>query len=122
MLEALKCLCNIIFHSPYAKALSSKNNSLEGVLMLLRTYKDPELPYEIKFYNVKVLFLITAFHEKVAPDLNRELLVCLTDILDLILKEVEREEHDDKGEATSSVIKITLYVSTLLILKFMSYL
>jgi hypothetical protein len=90
--------------------------------MRLRTYKNPELPHEIKFFNVKILFLITALREEVTPQLRSELLMYLTDALDLILKEVEGEEHGDKGGATSSDIKITLSVSTLLMLKFVLFL
>lgn len=122
MSEAMKCLCNIIFNSSCAQVLSSKNNSIEGVVMRLRTYKNPELPHEIKFFNVKILFLITALREEVTPQLRSELLMYLTDALDLILKEVEGEEHGDKGGATSSDIKITLSVSTLLMLKFVLFL
>ncbi|KAG8230759.1 hypothetical protein J437_LFUL009819 [Ladona fulva] len=60
MLEAQKCLCNLIFNSTSARTICSKNHSVEGVVMRLRTYRDPELPHEIKFFDMKMLFLITA--------------------------------------------------------------
>jgi hypothetical protein len=121
MSEAMKCLCNIIFNSSHAQVLSSKSNSVEGVVMRLQTYKDPELPYEVKFFSVKILFLITALCEEVKPQLKSELLMYLTDTLDLILKEVGGEEHGEKGGTTSSDMKITLSVSVLLTFIFMSY-
>jgi hypothetical protein len=122
MLEAMKCLCNIIFQSPRAQVLSCKNNSLEGVVMRLQTYKDPELPYEIKFFNMRILFLITALLKDITPQLKSKLPIYLTDTLDLILKEAGGEAYGDERGATSSDIKITLSVSTLLMFKFASYL
>lgn len=113
MSEAMKCLCNIIFNSPHAQALISKNHSLEGILKRLQTYKDPELPHDIKFFSVKMLFLITALCEGVTPELRNELLMYLIDVLDLILKEVGWIRGDEKGAASSDT-KITMSVSTLL--------
>ncbi|XP_069680311.1 synembryn-A [Periplaneta americana] len=110
MLEAQKCLCNIIFNSPCAQALSSKNHSIEGVVMRLRTYRDPELPHEIKVFDMKMLFLITALCAEVRPKLKNELhgLTYLMETLDLILKEAGGEDHGDERGATSSDIQITL--------------
>lgn len=113
MSEAMKCLCNIIFNSPRAQVLVSKNHSLEGIVKQLQTYKDPELPHDIKFFSMKMLFLITALCEGVTPELKNELLMYLIDVLDLILKEVGGMRGDEKGAASSDT-KITMSVSTLL--------
>jgi hypothetical protein len=113
MSEAMKCLCNIIFNSPRAQELISKNHSLEGIVKELQTYKDPELPHDIKFFSMKMLFLITALCEGVTPELKNELLLYLIDILDLILKEVGGMRGDDIGAASTDT-KITMPVSMLL--------
>lgn len=103
MSEAMKCLCNIIFNSSHAQVLISKNYSLEGVVKKLQTYKNPELPHDIKFFGMKMLFLITALCEGVTPELKNELLMYLIDILDLILKEVGGMRGDEKGAASSDM-------------------
>jgi hypothetical protein len=61
---------------------------------------------------MKMLFLITALCEGVTPQLKNELLVYLTDVLDLILKEVGEMRGDQNGAASSDV-KIAIPVSTL---------
>jgi hypothetical protein len=61
---------------------------------------------------MKMLFLITALCEGVTPQLKNELLVYLTDVLDLILKEVGGKRGDQNG-AASSDLKIIIPVSTL---------
>jgi hypothetical protein len=80
--------------------------------MRLRTYRDPELPHDIKFFNMKMLFLITALCGEVTSQLKSELLMHLLDTLDLILKDVGQKEHADKRGAASSDEKSTLSVST----------
>lgn len=113
MSEAMKCLCNIIFNSPRAQALISKNRSLGDIVKQLQTYKDPELPQDIKFFSMKMLFLITALCEGVTPEMKNKLLMYLKDILDLILKEVGGMRGDKKGDASSDM-KIIMSVSTVL--------
>lgn len=110
MVEALKCLCNMIFNSTCAQALSAKNHSIEGIVMRLRTYRDPEIPHEIKVFDMKMLFLITALCAEVRPVLKNELhgLTYLMETLDLILKEAAGDDHGDMRGATSSDISITL--------------
>jgi hypothetical protein len=76
---------------------------------LLQTYKDPEIPHDIKFFSMKMLFLITALCKGVTRQLKKELLLYLTDILDLILKEVRGAGGDGNG-ATSSDVKVTMSV------------
>ena len=112
MLEALKCLCNMIFNSTCAQALCAKNHSIEGIVIRLRTYRDPELPHEIKVFDMKMLFVITALCAEVRPVLKNELhgLTYLMETLDLILKEAA---GDERG-ATCSDMPITLSVSACL--------
>jgi hypothetical protein len=117
MSEAMKCLCNIIFNSQCAQALSTKNHALEGIVVWLQACKNPGIPHDIKFFTMKLLFLITALSEEVTPQLTSELVMYLTDTLDLILKEARGKAGDEKT-AISSDTKSTVSVSTLLIFRF----
>jgi len=113
----MKCLCNVIFNSPCAQVLSTKNHSLEGIVVRLQLCKNPDVPHDIKFFTMKLLFLITALGEEVTPQLKSELVMYLTDILDLILKEAGGTAGDEK-RTVSSDMKITVSVSTLLVSTF----
>jgi hypothetical protein len=66
---------------------------------------------------MKMLFLITALGEEVTPQLKSELVMYLTDTLDLILKEAGGAAGDEK-RTVSSDMKITVSVSTLLVSMF----
>ena len=117
MSEAMKCLCNLIFNSPCAQVLSTKNHSLEGIVVRLQACKNPDVPHDVKFFTMKMLFLITALGEEVTPQLNSDLVMYLTDTLDLILKEAGGTASDEK-RTESSDMKITISVSTLLVSTF----
>lgn len=112
MLEAMKCLSNIIFNCPCAQVLSTKTRSLEGIVVRLQACKNPDVPHDIKVITMKILFLITARGEDVAPQLKSELMMYLIDILDIILKEAGETVGDEK-RAVSSDMKITVSVSML---------
>lgn len=58
--EALKILCNLVFQSPKCQELCLKNSAVEGILKRLRTCKDHYVEYNIKYFDMKLLFLITA--------------------------------------------------------------
>ncbi|GLH14115.1 Synembryn [Gryllus bimaculatus] len=106
VLEAQKCLCNIVFNSKVALAMSCKNHTIEGVVMRMRTYRDPDIPSDIKYFDMRLLFIITALCSEVRPRLNEELhgLTYLMETLDLILKEASGEEHHyERGAACSDI-------------------
>jgi hypothetical protein len=66
---------------------------------------------------MKMLFLITALGKEVTPQVKSELVVYLTDALDIILKEAGGTAGDGK-RTVSSDVKITVSVSTLLVSTF----
>lgn len=39
IIEALKCLCNLVFNSTQCQEMFSKNNAAEGIIRRIRTYK-----------------------------------------------------------------------------------
>ena len=64
ILEALKCLSNLVFNSSKAQRICGTNNTMEGILNRLRTYRDRAIPDELKYFDMKMLFLITALHQE----------------------------------------------------------
>lgn len=82
-------------------------------MVRLQACKNPDVPHDVKFFTMKMLFLITALGgEEVTPQLKSELVMYLTDTLDLILKEARGTAGDEK-RTVSSDMKITVSVSTL---------
>ena len=55
MVEAQKCLCNIIFNSSPAQRVCSANGCVEGIVQRLKTYQDPELTQELKVSNTVLI-------------------------------------------------------------------
>ena len=87
-------------------------------MVRLQACKNPDIPHDVKFFTMKMLFLITALRgEDVTPQLKSELVMYLTDTLDLILKEAGETAGDEK-RSVSSDTKITVSVSTLLMSTF----
>lgn len=86
--EALKILCNLVFQSPKCQELCLKNSAVEGILKRLRTYKDQHVEYDIKFFDMKLLFLITALTPNVRSKIRDDYhgLVYLVETLGLMMK------------------------------------
>ncbi|GIY83221.1 hypothetical protein CDAR_367022 [Caerostris darwini] len=87
--EALKSLCNLIYNSATAKKILCQQGCVEGLLLRLRMYSDPDMPYEVKFFDMRMLFLMTALCAEIRPRVRTELhgLIYLMEALDLILKD-----------------------------------
>lgn len=86
--EALKILCNLVFQSPKCQELCLKNSAVEGILKRLRTYKDHHVEQDVKFFDMKLLFLITALTPNVRSKVRDDYhgLVYLVETLDLMMK------------------------------------
>ncbi|KAG8243505.1 Synembryn-B [Homalodisca vitripennis] len=118
VLEAMKCLCNLVFNCEHARKLCGHNHAIEAIMMRLRTYRDPLLPHEIKFFDMRMLFVMTAFQPDIRPRLKEELhgLTYLMEILDLIIKDASEEEDrpqnstpvlvDNQVQLASEVLKV----------------
>lgn len=86
--EALKILCNLVFQSPKCQQLCLSNSAVEGILKRLRTYKDQHVEQDIKFFDMKLLFLITALTPNVRSKVRDDYhgLVYLVETLDMMMK------------------------------------
>lgn len=106
-IESLKILCNLVFQSPKCQELCLRNTAVEGkyfwllevsgnhfvapfsgILKRLRTYKDQNVQHDIKYYDMKLLFLITALTPNVRSKVRDDHhgLVYLVETLDLMMK------------------------------------
>jgi Guanine nucleotide exchange factor synembryn len=97
--EALKCLCNLVFQSQRCQEYCLKNACVDGIVRRLRTYKDVEVDYNVKFYDMKLLFLITALNQNIRTKVRDDFhgLTYLAEALDLIVTASGKEELDDQN-------------------------
>ncbi|KAL1439195.1 hypothetical protein MTO96_047411 [Rhipicephalus appendiculatus] len=88
VVEALKTLCNLIYNSSTVQQICSHNGCVEGIMLRLKLYGHPDLPHDVKFFDMRMLFLLTALCADTRPRLRTELhgLTYLRETLDLVLK------------------------------------
>ena len=59
--EAVKCLCNILLnHKDLISNAASELGITKGVAERLRGHYQESLPYDLIYYDLRLLFLITA--------------------------------------------------------------
>lgn len=102
ILEALKCLCNIVFSSPRAQELMSEARFVVGLTDRIKLYNERNFPHEIKFFDLRLLFLLTALRVDVRQQVAQELrgIGLMTDTLELTLgvKWIDPHEVAAKGD------------------------
>lgn len=95
--EALKILCNLVFQSPKCQELCLANTAVEGILRRLRTCKEQYVDYNIKYFDMKLLFLITALTPNVRIKVrDHDGLVYLVETLDLMMKNAKSKEFEQQ--------------------------
>ncbi|GCC38076.1 chaperone Ric-8A isoform X1 [Chiloscyllium punctatum] len=87
IVEALKCLCNVVFNSPTAQAISAESCMVLGLTERLKLYNGKNLTHDIKFFDCRLLFLLTALRLDIRRQLGHELrgVSLLTDALESTL-------------------------------------
>ncbi|NXU59128.1 RIC8A protein, partial [Turnix velox] len=87
ILESLKCLCNIVFSSPRAQELTAQAQLVVGLARRIKLYNERNLPHQLKFFDLRLLFLLTALRVEVRQQLAQELrgISLMTDTLELTL-------------------------------------
>ncbi|XP_019375411.1 PREDICTED: synembryn-A isoform X1 [Gavialis gangeticus] len=87
ILEALKCLCNIVFSSCRAQELTAEARLVVGLTERIKLYNEKKLPHEVKFFDLRLLFLLTALRVDIRQQLAQELrgISLMTDTLELTL-------------------------------------
>uniref|UniRef100_A0A2S2QUL4 Synembryn-A n=1 Tax=Sipha flava TaxID=143950 RepID=A0A2S2QUL4_9HEMI len=89
IVEGLKCLCNIVYNCNVAQEVCCSNKTVDCIILRLRTYFEQNIPYVIKYFDIKLLFLLTAFNKNIRIKITKELhgLTYLMEVLDNILRE-----------------------------------
>ncbi|GCB77257.1 hypothetical protein scyTo_0017579, partial [Scyliorhinus torazame] len=87
IVEALKCLCNVVFNSPAAQAIGAESYMVLGLAERLKLYNGRDLTHEVKFFDCRLLFLLTALRLDIRRQLGHELrgVSLLTDALESTL-------------------------------------
>ncbi|XP_050431430.1 synembryn [Adelges cooleyi] len=87
VVEGLKCLCNIVYQCEKVQLLCCANNTVNCLILRLRIYFECNVPYDIKYFDVRLLFLLTAFNKAIRLKITEELhgLTYLMELLDNIL-------------------------------------
>uniref|UniRef100_A0A7M4FKT2 Synembryn n=1 Tax=Crocodylus porosus TaxID=8502 RepID=A0A7M4FKT2_CROPO len=73
IVEALKCLCNIVFNSAVAQKLSLELNLAAKLCNLLKKCKDQKFVDDIKCFDLRLLFLLSLLHTDIRSQLRHEL-------------------------------------------------
>ncbi|XP_053671883.1 synembryn [Anopheles nili] len=108
--EALKCLSNMIFQSPKCQEMCLNNTSTEGIIRRVKMYKEAPFGYDIKYFDMKLLFLLTAINCDIRTKVRDQLhgLVYLVETLDLFMSQAAtfKEFSDKDVELINEVLKV----------------
>lgn len=111
--EALKILCNLVFQSKKCQELCLKNSAVEGILKRLRMYKDHHVEFDIKFFDMKLLFLITALTPNVRTKVRDDYhgLVYLVETLDLMMKNAGKSFDQQEINLINEILKVLFNIT-----------
>uniref|UniRef100_A0A2K6PHM1 Synembryn n=1 Tax=Rhinopithecus roxellana TaxID=61622 RepID=A0A2K6PHM1_RHIRO len=87
VLESLKCLCNLVLSSPVAQMLAAEARLVVKLTERVGLYRERSFPHDVQFFDLRLLFLLTALRTDVRQQLFQELkgVHLLTDTLELTL-------------------------------------
>lgn len=100
VVEALKCLCNIVYHSAVARQYCLNLQCVQAILARVRTFFDNTLlTFEVKYFDMRFLFLLTALENTARVEVVASKGFCsLTHALDICIpgKEQRKICHETK--------------------------
>ncbi|XP_041852316.1 synembryn-A isoform X2 [Melanotaenia boesemani] len=73
IVEALKSICNILLHSQTGQVVAAELQLIKGVAERLKQCHDPTWSHEIRFFDLRLTFLLTALRVDVRAQLAQEL-------------------------------------------------
>lgn len=87
IVEALKCLCNLVFNSSEAQEAAAQLQLMFGVAERLKQCREPQWNHDVRFFDLRLTFLLTALRVDVRTQLAHELrgAALLADALDATL-------------------------------------
>ncbi|KAK0084809.1 hypothetical protein PV325_006414 [Microctonus aethiopoides] len=97
ILEALKLICNLIYNSTSVQIQILKTLCLSNLVKRLSTY-NASTPYDLKLFDVRILFLVTAFNITSRNLLKYELMIDdhLINILENLFNKKDQNEQEKK--------------------------
>ncbi|XP_062402905.1 synembryn-B isoform X2 [Sardina pilchardus] len=87
VVEALKCLCNVVFNSTQAQQVGAEVQLAQGLCASLQAAGAGAAPHEVGLFSLRLLFLLSALRSDVRALLRKEprVLALLTDVLERAL-------------------------------------
>lgn len=104
VVEAQKCLCNLLCLSPIVRNVCSSNWCLPGIMCRLRMHPDPNLPNDVKLFDMRMLFFLTCHLPEVRNRVRTEYhgLIYLMETIDLMLKNNAEAQSTNEGPSRGS--------------------
>ncbi|XP_070568452.1 chaperone Ric-8A-like isoform X1 [Ptychodera flava] len=107
-IEAQKCLCNLVYNSSQVQKLCSSSMCIDAILRRMTSYKDPKINQQIKFFDMRMLFLLTAL----CPETRNQFKQTLSS-LRLLVDALDATVHGD-GVANDNITETesdTVYIA-----------
>ncbi|XP_054605148.2 synembryn-A [Nothobranchius furzeri] len=93
--EAMKVLCNVVYNSTWAQERFSSLRLLSGLIQSLSSSVSSSSPSSVQFYELRLMFLITALRPELSTQLQQEGGVpILTTALESCLEVQWKEQHE----------------------------
>ncbi|KAM9376407.1 chaperone Ric-8A [Pholidichthys leucotaenia] len=73
IVEALKSICNILLHNETGQAVAADLQVIKGVAERLKQCRDPTWNHEVRFFDLRLTFLLTALRVDVRAQLSQKL-------------------------------------------------
>uniref|UniRef100_A0A3B4ZBU9 Synembryn n=1 Tax=Stegastes partitus TaxID=144197 RepID=A0A3B4ZBU9_9TELE len=73
IVEALKSICNILLHNETGQVVAADLQLIKGVAERMKQCHDPTWNHEVRFFDLRLTFLLTALRVDVRAQLAREL-------------------------------------------------
>lgn len=73
IVEALKTMCNIVLYNETAQVVAAELQLIKGVAERLKQCRDPTWTYEVRFFDLRLTFQLTALRVDVRAQLAQEL-------------------------------------------------
>ncbi|XP_059192068.1 synembryn-A [Centropristis striata] len=73
IIEALKSICNILLHNETGQVVAADIQLIKGVAERLKQCHDPTWTHEVRFFDLRLTFLLTALRVDVRAQLAKEL-------------------------------------------------
>lgn len=93
--ESQKCLCNLVFNNSKVRTICSESVCVERIMARTKSYAEETLSYDTKYYDLRLLFLLTALIPDLRAKVRNELdgVVVLTGLLETqVLCDIEDKE------------------------------